>query len=384
MKESQAKTTLLLPVKESCHLNVIEEVIETVTSFSTFNKKRLEESQDKTLKLPVKESCHLNVIKELNSTSLIVEPGANGDKNESTDNVPVNANSEKWKTKSEKLLVMKDNFDNGLKENEKAKAETIFEESEEAQDFELLIETSFEPLIDDLTSISIVEEELIDKHESEDELVDPDDCPVKCICGFNHLEQQTIFCEKCRIWKHIKCLKAEKYANSEDEYCCPECQGKILPLSPSEAQDLVSKSMKLEHLDFKTKQCQELKLSGALQLEWKAISEDSAEYKSSKVGKLIHEGKMRWAVLKKGQAGRLLAGFRIKLGDPVIGVNGIASYMADAKNYCTCYRNLNLSFLPEPIIIEMKGRNAGLAHEILPSCHPNCEIKFCVYKNNLY
>lgn len=32
----------------------------------------------------------------------------------------------------------------------------------------------------------------------------------------------------------------------------------------------------------------------------------------------------------------------------------------------------------------MKGRNGGLAHEILPSCRPNCEIKFSIYKNNLY
>uniref|UniRef100_A0A914Y4G1 Zinc finger PHD-type domain-containing protein n=1 Tax=Panagrolaimus superbus TaxID=310955 RepID=A0A914Y4G1_9BILA len=271
-------------------------------------------------------------------------------------------------------------------ENKKTEERAIPEESEDAQDFELLIETSFEPLIDDLTSDLIIREQIDDNvnDELDDELDDPDNCPVKCICGFNHLEQQTIFCEKCRIWKHIKCLKAEKYANSEAEYCCPECLGKSLPLSPSEAQDLVSKSLKLEHIDFKNKQCTELKLSGALQFEWKALLENSVDYKTSKVGRLIHEGKMRWAVIKKGQAGRVLAGFGIKAGDAVIGVNGIATYMMDAKNYCTCYRNLNLSFLPEPIIIEMKGRNGGLAHEVLPSCNPNCEIKFCLYKNNLY
>uniref|UniRef100_A0AC35EUB3 Zinc finger PHD-type domain-containing protein n=1 Tax=Panagrolaimus sp. PS1159 TaxID=55785 RepID=A0AC35EUB3_9BILA len=263
--------------------------------------------------------------------------------------------------------------------------EMVTEDSEDAQEFELLIEASSEPLTENPTTELVVEEEYSQSEDNDvDEILDPDECPVKCICGFNHLEQQTIFCEKCRVWKHIKCLKAEKYANSDDEYFCPDCNDKNLPISPSDAQDLVAKSLKLEHLDSTLKQCYELKFFGALSLEWKSLLQNSGDCISSKVGKLIYERRMRWAVVKKGQAGRLLAGFGIKAGAPVIGVNGIAAYMTDAKNYCTCYRNLSLSFLSEPIIIEMKGRNGGLAHEILPSCRPNCEIKFSIYKNNLY
>uniref|UniRef100_A0A914PAP7 Zinc finger PHD-type domain-containing protein n=1 Tax=Panagrolaimus davidi TaxID=227884 RepID=A0A914PAP7_9BILA len=152
------------------------------------------------------------------------------------------------------------------------KDEVVTEDSEDAQEFELLIETSFEPLTENPKTELVVEEEHCQSEDNDvNEILDPDECPVKCICGFNHLEQQTIFCEKCRVWKHIKCLKAEKYANSDDEYFCPDCNDKNLPISPSDAQDLVAKSLKLEHLDSTLKQCYELKLFGALSLQWKSL-----------------------------------------------------------------------------------------------------------------
>uniref|UniRef100_A0AC35GQI6 SET domain-containing protein n=1 Tax=Panagrolaimus sp. PS1159 TaxID=55785 RepID=A0AC35GQI6_9BILA len=269
-----------------------------------------------------KENCHKELESILpleNLPQKLISPTSNAESVKSPerqtedicmDNEYIENKNEEFKEQN----VEKIEIDNEITKED----EMVTEDSEDVQEFELLIETSFEPLTENPTTEFVVEEEYSQSEDNDvDEILDPDECPVKCICGFNHLEQQTIFCEKCS-------------------------------------------------------------------LEWKSLLQNSGDCISSKVGKLIYERRMRWAVVKKGQAGRLLAGFGIKAGAPVIGVNGIAAYMTDAKNYCTCYRNLSLSFLPEPIIIEMKGRNGGLAHEILPSCRPNCEIKFSIYKNNLY
>ncbi|OJJ94807.1 hypothetical protein ASPACDRAFT_64957 [Aspergillus aculeatus ATCC 16872] len=57
---------------------------------------------------------------------------------------------------------------------------------------------------------------------------------IKCICGLNHDDGQTIYCEKCNTWQHIVCYYGDR--QFPDEHMCGDCQPR--PLNSHRARAL--------------------------------------------------------------------------------------------------------------------------------------------------